>query len=181
LKAPCFPHAFGDGRGWWLIPGAPKEQKLWSERKPGWGQGEIPGEAPEFRPTQTAQVRDWSKIMNESIVRKSAVTFTVKDPRKGFLMNVRCFAFFVALVLVNLPDVAFAQSSSCLGIHVKILNIRNSTGNIACALFESPTGFPVKFLHYATNIIVMKIRDTQATCDFIGISRGKYALAGRCS
>ena len=115
--------------------------------------------------------------MNESIVWKSAVTFTVKDPRKGFLMSVRCVAFFVALVLVNLPDVAFAQSSSCLGIHVKILNIRNSTGNIACALFESPAGFPVEFLHYATNIIVMKIRDTKATCDFIGIPRGKYALA----
>ena len=115
--------------------------------------------------------------MNESIVWKSAVTFTVKDPRKGFPMSVRCVTLFVALAFANLPVVAFAQSSSCFGIHVKILNIKNNMGTIGCALFDSPVGFPIEFLHYATNIIVMKIRDTQATCDFINIPSGTYALA----
>ena len=123
------------------------------------------------------QVEAWSKIMNESIDWKSAVALTVKNPRKGALMRVQRIALFAVLAFANLPALASAQSSSCPGIHVKILNIRNSTGTIGCALFESPAGFPVDYLHYATNIIVMKIRDTKATCDFIGIPRGKYALA----
>jgi uncharacterized protein (DUF2141 family) len=76
----------------------------------------------------------------------------------------------------NLPASAFAQSS-CPGIHVKILSIRNSTGTVACALFESPAGFLAEFLHFATNIVVIKVRDTQARCDFAEIAPGAYALA----
>lgn len=66
---------------------------------------------------------------------------------------------------------------SCHGIHVKIPNIRNSAGNVACALFESPTGFPTEFLHSAINIVMMKARDSQASCHFLDISPGTYALA----
>lgn len=77
-------------------------------------------------------------------------------------------------MFVNLPAVA---ESPCPGIHVKVLNIRNSTGTVACALFESPAGFPIEYLHYATNIMVIKIRKTQARCDFLDIPPGKYALA----
>jgi uncharacterized protein (DUF2141 family) len=80
------------------------------------------------------------------------------------------------LVLAHLPALACAQTS-CPGIHVKILNIRNSTGTVACALFEAPAGFPIEFLRYATNIMVIKIRDTQARCDFLDIPPGTYALA----
>ena len=80
------------------------------------------------------------------------------------------------LVLANLPVVAFAQSG-CPGIHVKVLNIRNSTGTVACALFESAQGFPIEYLHYATNIMVIKIRDSQARCDFEDISTGRMRLS----
>jgi uncharacterized protein (DUF2141 family) len=81
------------------------------------------------------------------------------------------------LMFANLSGVAFAQSSSCPRIHVKILDIRNSAGTIGCALFELPVGFPIEFLRYATNIIVIKILDTQASCDFVDIPPGTYALA----
>jgi uncharacterized protein (DUF2141 family) len=118
-----------------------------------------------------------SKIMNESIHWKSALAFTAKDPQKGALMRVRCVALFAVLVIANLPATALAQSSSCPGIHVKVLNIRNSVGTVACALFESPVGFPIEFLHYATNIMVIKIRDTKARFDFLDIPPGTYALA----
>ncbi|WP_211483697.1 DUF2141 domain-containing protein [Azotobacter chroococcum] len=60
---------------------------------------------------------------------------------------------------------------------MKILNIRNSTGVIACALFESPVGFPAEFLRSAINIMVIKIKHTQARCDFEEIPQGTYALA----
>lgn len=92
------------------------------------------------------------------------------------LMGVRYIALCAVLVFANLPAIVFAQSS-CPGIHLKILDIRNSTGAVACALFESPVGFPTEFLHSATNIMVIKIRDTQARCDFLDIPPGTYALA----
>jgi uncharacterized protein (DUF2141 family) len=81
-----------------------------------------------------------------------------------------------ALAFAMLPAAAFAQSP-CPGIHVKVLNIRNSTGTVACALFESEEGFPIEYLRSATNIMVIKIRKSQARCDFEDIPPGTYALA----
>jgi uncharacterized protein (DUF2141 family) len=114
--------------------------------------------------------------MNESTVRKSAVAATAKDPERRVPMGVRGVAWFAVLMFVSLSAVAFAQSP-CPGIHVKILNIRNSTGTVACALFESPVGFPAEFLRSATNVMVIKIRETQARCDFEDIQPGTYAMA----
>ncbi len=82
----------------------------------------------------------------------------------------------VVLVLAIVSPVALAQSP-CPGIHVNILNIRNSTGTVDCALFDSPEGFPVDVLRSALHVTVMKIRNTQARCDFEDIPPGTYALA----
>jgi uncharacterized protein (DUF2141 family) len=91
-------------------------------------------------------------------------------------MSVQCVALFVVLVVANLPTVALAQSS-CPGIHVQILNIRNSTGTVDCALFDAPEGFPIEVLRSATNVMVIKVRHTQARCDFEDMPPGTYALA----
>jgi len=80
------------------------------------------------------------------------------------------------LMFATLPSLAFAQSP-CPGIHVKILNIKNSTGTVACALFESREGFPTEYLRMATNVMVIKIRKDQARCDFEDIPPGTYAMA----
>ena len=85
-------------------------------------------------------------------------------------------AWFAALVFA-MPAAAALAQSPCPGIHVKVLNIRNSTGTVACALFESEAGFPVEYLRSATNIMVIKIRKSQARCDFEDIPPGTYALA----
>jgi len=114
--------------------------------------------------------------MNESTIRKSVVASTVKEPAVGSLIGVRCVAWFAVLMFANLPAVTFAQSP-CPGIHVKILNIKNSTGTVACALFESQVGFPIDFMRSATNIMAIKIRKTQACCDFGDIAPGTYAIA----
>ena len=114
--------------------------------------------------------------MNESTIRKSAVASTAKDVGVEVPMGVRCVAWFALLMFANLPVVASAQSP-CPGIHVKILDIRNSTGSVACALFESPVGFPIEFLHSATNVMIIKIRKAQARCDFEDIPPGTYAMA----
>lgn len=113
--------------------------------------------------------------MNKSTIRKSAAASTVRGLQIRIPMGVRCAAWFAVLMFANLPALAFAQPP-CPGIHVKILNIRNSTGTVACALFESPEGFPKKFLHFATNIMIIKIRDSQARCYFGDIPPGKYAM-----
>ena len=115
-------------------------------------------------------------MINKSTIRKSAVASTVRHPVTRVRMAVRCAAWFTVLMFANLSAVAVAQSP-CPGIHVKILNIRNSTGTVACALFESPPGFPTEFLASATNVVMIKIRKTQARCDFEDIPPGTYAMA----
>jgi uncharacterized protein (DUF2141 family) len=116
--------------------------------------------------------------MNESTIRKSVVASTVNDPDMRVRMGVLCVALCAVLgfTFAYLPVIAFAQLP-CPGIHVKILDIRNSTGAVACALFESTVGFPTEYLRYATNIMVIKVRDKQARCDFEDIAPGTYALA----
>jgi uncharacterized protein (DUF2141 family) len=116
------------------------------------------------------------ELMSESTNRKSALVSTVRHPVTRFSMGVWCVALWAVLVFANLPAIVFAQSS-CSGIQVKITNIKNSTGTIACALFESSAGFPTEFLHSATNITMIKIRDTEARCNFLDIPPGTYALA----
>lgn len=80
------------------------------------------------------------------------------------------------LLSLYLAAIVSAQSA-CMGIHVKILNIRGNTGTIDCALFESPLGFPTEVLRSATNVMVIKIRKSQARCDFEDIPPGTYAIA----
>jgi uncharacterized protein (DUF2141 family) len=86
-------------------------------------------------------------------------------------------ALFAVLMFAYLPAVALAQSPSCPGIHVKILDIRNSTGTVDCALFDSPVGFPTEFLHSASRVMVLRVRHERARCDFEDIPPGTYALA----
>ncbi|MBP7529137.1 MAG: DUF2141 domain-containing protein [Syntrophorhabdaceae bacterium] len=114
--------------------------------------------------------------MNTSAVRKFVVASPAKDPKTRVPMGVSCIVFWAVLVFANLSDIAFAESL-CPGIHVKVLNIRNSTGTVACALFESSVGFPAEYLGSATNIMVIKIRRARARCDFEDIEPGTYALA----
>jgi uncharacterized protein (DUF2141 family) len=115
------------------------------------------------------------KIVNEPINRKALATSTVKDTDLWVRMGVWCLTLYAILMFANLPAV-YAQTP-CPGIHVNILGIRNSTGTVDCALFDSPDGFPTEFLHFATNVMVIKIRATKARCDFEDIPPGTYALA----
>lgn len=114
--------------------------------------------------------------MSESTHRKSALASTVNDQVLLVSMRFRCVALCAVLLFANLPTIAFAQPSSP-GIHVNIPNIKNSTGNIVCGIFESPEGFPNKFLSSARVIIIRKIQKTEAQCDFSDIPPGTYAIA----
>lgn len=129
-----------------------------------------------LRYTQAMPVGGARKVMNETILLKSALTSTGCGHQMHYPIGVRCVALCAALMFATLPALVFAQTP-CPGIHVKILNIRNSIGTVACALFESSDGFPVDYLRMATNVMVIKIRETQARCDFEDIPPGTYAMA----
>ena len=92
-------------------------------------------------------------------------------------MSLRGTAALAGLAFAALlPAAAFAQTTPCPGIHVSVLNILNRNGTVACALFDSPAGFPREFLHSAQNAMIIKIRNTAARCDFEAIPPGTYAL-----
>jgi len=114
--------------------------------------------------------------VNVSTALKSVATFALKHLDVRGPMGVWTVASCAVLLFANLPVVVSAQSP-CPGIHVNVLNIRNSTGTVACALFESPDGFPTDYLRVATNIMMIRVRKAQARCDFEDISPGTYAIA----
>jgi len=93
------------------------------------------------------------------------------------LKSIWWVAFLAPLVFANPAAVDPAQSPVCRGIHVKVLNIRNSVGTVDCALFDSSVGFPIEVLASATNVMIIKIRNTEAQFVFEDIPPGTYALA----
>jgi uncharacterized protein (DUF2141 family) len=114
--------------------------------------------------------------MERFSARESAKAYKTKGLGTSAVLAPRFSIWLVALMFVIFP--ASSQAAmACQGIHVKVLGIRNSKGTVACALFESPDGFPVDYLHSATNIMVIKVRDRQARCDFEDMPKGTYALA----
>jgi uncharacterized protein (DUF2141 family) len=112
--------------------------------------------------------------MNQPVIWKSLAS-VIRRPQIRILEGIARTGC-VALIFASLSADALGQSP-CPGIHVKILDIRNSTGTVACALFESPEGFPSEYLRSATNVMVIKIRKSQARCDFEDIPPGTYAMA----
>ncbi len=84
-------------------------------------------------------------------------------------------ALWVVLMFANYPAIALAQSS-CPGIHVEVPNIRNSAGSLSCALFETPEGFPSDFMRFAVKLVMTKVQNGEASCDFAGIPPGTYAI-----
>ena len=84
--------------------------------------------------------------------------------------------FWLVLSLLWLPSNGFAQTE-CPSVNVKIQNINNNTGVIACAIFESGEGFPNKFLQFAPKIMITQISGTDASFEFSDILPGKYAIA----
>ena len=83
--------------------------------------------------------------------------------------------FWLAMILVRLPSNGFAQTE-CPSINVKIQNISNNSGVIACAIFESKEGFPSKFLKFASKTMLTQIRGKDASFEFSDIKPGKYAI-----
>ena len=61
-------------------------------------------------------------------------------------------------------------------VHVEISGLRNDHGQMLCALFSSAEAFPKK-ADKAVVRLTAKIAERQATCDFIGVAPGTYAIS----
>jgi uncharacterized protein (DUF2141 family) len=92
------------------------------------------------------------------------------------LVRVLYLTLLTVFVFANLCGLALSQPS-CAGIHIEVLNIKNTTGTVGCALFDAPDGFPRDYMRFATRVVVMKIREGRARCDFEYIPQGRYAIA----
>jgi uncharacterized protein (DUF2141 family) len=69
-----------------------------------------------------------------------------------------------------------AQSTpSAAVLHARVVNLRNSTGQVICTLFDSPSAFPSDSSR-ALRQIAVPIKDQTAVCEFGGVAPGRYAL-----
>jgi uncharacterized protein (DUF2141 family) len=74
---------------------------------------------------------------------------------------------------IAIPVAQAAPTAAVL--HVRVVNLRNSTGQVICTLFNSPVGFPSDSSE-AVGQIAVSIKDNAAVCSFGGLAPGKYAL-----
>jgi uncharacterized protein (DUF2141 family) len=60
-------------------------------------------------------------------------------------------------------------------LRVRAVNLRNSTGQVICTLFDTPSAFPSDSSR-ALRQVAVPIKDQAAVCEFAGIPPGTYAL-----
>jgi uncharacterized protein (DUF2141 family) len=92
-------------------------------------------------------------------------------------MMLKFSSLAVLSLMVFMAGAAASAEPVQPGIHVEMLGIRNSTGAVACALFEAPEGFPTEFMKFAASLMMVRVRGAKATCTFGQIPPGTYALA----
>jgi uncharacterized protein (DUF2141 family) len=69
-----------------------------------------------------------------------------------------------------------AQATPAAGIlHVHVVGLRDSSGQVICTLFDSPIAFPSDSTR-AVGQAAVSIKDAAATCSFRGLAPGRYAL-----
>ena len=68
------------------------------------------------------------------------------------------------------------QAPQASVIRVEIGGLRSDKGQVFCALYSSPDGFPKKS-EKATAHFKSAISDKQAVCEFSGIAPGSYAVS----
>jgi len=115
-------------------------------------------------------------MLNNNNLYKLFFRTTEQSEKLCFSRNSLRLLFWLAISLVWLPTNGFAQTE-CPSINVKIQNIGNNSGVIACAIFESEEGFPSKFIKYASKIMLTQISGRDASFEFSDIKPGRYAIA----
>jgi uncharacterized protein (DUF2141 family) len=80
----------------------------------------------------------------------------------------------LGLILATMISSPVAADPGCtLVVHVSVL--RSQAGALVCRLFASGEGFPGKPTYKAVQRV--SIQGKQASCEFLGVSPGTYAVA----
>jgi uncharacterized protein (DUF2141 family) len=80
---------------------------------------------------------------------------------------------FLVSAEAGVPQAPTDQTNT---IHVEIGELRSNKGQVFCALYSSPDGFP-KNREKAVTQVKSEISNKQAICDFPGIAPGMYAVS----
>ena len=78
--------------------------------------------------------------------------------------------------LLSSPAIAQMKPPEGGLIHVEVVGIRNDKGQVSCALYSSPDGFPKKG-EKAVAHVVAPISELKAVCEFPAIVPGTYAVS----
>jgi len=113
--------------------------------------------------------------MVNKILNKFSFQNTKQLRLLSFPLKFSRLIFLLAIGLMLIPTSGFAQAE-CPSINVKIQNISNNTGVVACAIFESEEGFPNKFMKFASKIMLTQISGKNASFEFSDIKPGTYAI-----
>jgi uncharacterized protein (DUF2141 family) len=95
--------------------------------------------------------------------------------RKHMLKQFRVLSW-LGSVLLPAASSPQAQPPQPNLIHVEITGFRNESGQVLCALYSSPEGFP-KNSDRAVGHAKSEISHGHAICEFSGIAVGKYAVS----
>jgi uncharacterized protein (DUF2141 family) len=82
----------------------------------------------------------------------------------------------VGTLLLAAASLSQAQPPQPNLIHIEIAGLRNAKGQVLCALFSSPVGFP-KNSDKAAAHAKSEISQGHAVCEFSGITAGTYAVS----
>lgn len=90
----------------------------------------------------------------------------------------RSYLLFPLLTLVLAPgESSLAQADRQTNlIHVEVEGLRNDKGQVVCALYSSPEGFP-KNSHKPVARATSLISNKKGVCEFSGIEPGTYAIS----
>jgi len=91
------------------------------------------------------------------------------------MLNLRAL-FYVATLLQAAVSPPPAQPPQGNLIHIEIAGLRNDKGQVLCALFSSPAGFPKNSENAAAHA-KSEISHGHAVCEFSGIAAGTYAVS----
>ena len=86
------------------------------------------------------------------------------------------FFLLVASLFVAYRGLPQTETRQTNLIHVEVGGLRNDKGQVLCALYASPDGFPKKS-EKAIAHINAAISDKRAVCEFSGIAPGTYAVS----
>jgi len=96
--------------------------------------------------------------------------------RLHMLKQFRALSCLGSVLLAAASSSPQAQPPQANLIHVDIIGLRSESGQVLCALYSSPVGFP-KNSDKAVRRAKSEISHGHAICEFSGIAVGKYAVS----